>query len=64
MARAYHAYYRHVERSAAGERELSDTLRRCLTAEERAKLSMDAWEPSLLRFLLGAHDRLDRDSNG
>lgn len=64
MAGEYHAYYRHVERSVAGESELSDTLQRCLTEEERAQLSMDAWEPSLLRLLLGAHDRLDRDANG
>lgn len=34
-----------------------DTLLRGLTREDRAKLSMDAWEPSLLRKLLRAHGR-------
>lgn len=39
----------------------NDTVRRHLTKEERAKLSMDAWEPSLLRRLLRAQNKLDRD---
>lgn len=35
-----------------------DTAMRSLSEEERAKLSMDAWEPSLLRHLLTAENRL------
>jgi len=35
-----------------------DTALRSLDAEERASLSMDAWEPSLLRKLLKAQHRL------
>ena len=35
-----------------------DTALRSLDALERAKLSMDAWEPSLLRKLLKAQDKL------
>ncbi len=33
-----------------------------LSAAERAKLAMDAWEPSLLRYLLGIEN--ERDPNG
>lgn len=40
-----------------------DTAIRCLTREERAKLSIDAWEPSLLRHMLRAEDRLPRSSD-
>jgi hypothetical protein len=35
-----------------------DTALRSLTREERARLSIDAWEPSLLRKLLQAEGRL------
>lgn len=35
-----------------------DTAMRSLSKEERARLSMDAWEPSLLRHLLRAQDKL------
>lgn len=35
-----------------------DTVGRRLTREERARLAMDAWEPSLLRELLKAEGRL------
>ena len=35
-----------------------DTASRCLTHEERAKLAIDSWEPSLLRHLLRAANRL------
>jgi hypothetical protein len=39
---------------------LEDTALRSLDKAERAKLGMDAWEPSLLRELLKAHNRLPR----
>ena len=32
-----------------------------LSPTERAKLDIDAWEPSLLRALLEAQDKLSRD---
>jgi hypothetical protein len=35
-----------------------DTAVRQLTPEDRARLSMDAWEPSLLRKLLQAQGKL------
>jgi hypothetical protein len=35
-----------------------DSILRRLTREDRAKLSMDAWEPSLLRHLMKAQDKL------
>lgn len=38
--------------------QAEDTALRSLDALERAKLSMDAWEPSLLRKLLKAQDKL------
>jgi hypothetical protein len=34
-----------------------DTALRSLSKEDRAKLGMDAWEPSLLRQLLAAHNK-------
>lgn len=37
-----------------------DTALLSLTPEDRNKLEMDAWEPSLLRKLLSAQDRLKR----
>lgn len=38
-----------------------DTALRSLSRSERATLDIDAWEPSLLRALLEAHDKLRRD---
>ena len=38
-----------------------DTVARVLTRAERARLGMDSWEPSLLRELLQAHNRLPID---
>jgi hypothetical protein len=35
-----------------------------LSKEERAKLAMDSWEPSLLRQLLTAHNKLKEKSGG
>lgn len=53
------------ERRQARDREPSDdTLRRHLTREERARLAIDSWEPSLLRYLLHAQGRLNRDGDG
>ena len=37
-----------------------DTALWSLTPEDREKLVMDAWEPSLLRKLLSAQNRLKR----
>ena len=37
-----------------------DTALWSLTPEDREQLVMDAWEPSLLRKLLSAQDRLKR----
>lgn len=41
--------------------ELDETALRSLTREERRQISMDSWEPSLLRKLLSAQDRLKKD---
>jgi hypothetical protein len=35
-----------------------DTALRSLSKADRKKLAMDAWEPSLLRMLLSAQNRL------
>lgn len=43
-------------KGGAGE----DTALRSLSKEDRAHLCMDAWEPSLLRKLLRAEDKLRR----
>jgi hypothetical protein len=40
--------------------QLEDTALRSLTREDRKHLSMDSWEPSLLRKLLSAQNRLKR----
>lgn len=32
---------------------------RRLSKDDRARLGIDSWEPSLLRELLAAHDKLD-----
>ena len=39
-----------------------DTALLSLTAEDRDQLVMDSWEPSLLRKLLSAQNRLKRRS--
>ncbi len=38
-----------------------DTAARSLTRAERTQLGMDSWEPSLLRELLQAHNKLPTD---
>jgi hypothetical protein len=40
------------------EEPVDDTALRSLSKTDRKKLSMDAWEPSLLRKLLSAQNRL------
>lgn len=40
--------------------ELEDTAKRSLSKTERKKINMDSWEPSLLRKLLSAQNRLKR----
>jgi hypothetical protein len=42
---------------AAGE----DTALKSLSRTERARLDIDAWEPSLLRALLEAQNKLPRE---
>jgi hypothetical protein len=37
---------------------IEDTAMKCLSKADRRKLVMDAWEPSLLRKLLAAQNRL------
>jgi hypothetical protein len=37
---------------------IEDTALSCLSKADRRKLAMDAWEPSLLRKLLAAQNRL------
>jgi hypothetical protein len=45
------------------ERRSDDAALRNRTPEERARLSIDAWEPSLLRNLLKAQNKLsDKES--
>jgi len=43
---------------ARPDEPVEDTAIRCLSKDERAKLSIDSWEPSLLRRLLRAANRL------
>ncbi len=45
----------------AGTAPTDDTAVRALTRAERARLGMDSWEPSLLRELLQAQNRLPID---
>ncbi len=49
-----HVPKRHQQTAARPE----DTAIRSLSREERKRISMDAWEPSLLRRLLSAQNRL------
>jgi hypothetical protein len=45
-------------RAEEADEAAEDTAIRCLSKDERAKLSIDSWEPSLLRRLLRAANRL------
>lgn len=45
-------------RTLTGSAAHEDTVVRSLSKEERARLAMDAWEPSLLRKLLRAEAKL------
>jgi hypothetical protein len=49
-------------RAPKRDQPAEDTAIRCLSKEERAKLSIDSWEPSLLRRLLRAANRLPEKS--
>ena len=42
----------------AAEPEHEDTALRSLSEQERARLEMDSWEPSLLRALLAAQNKI------
>jgi len=59
---------RNPARAAKPDVPLDDAVLSGLTAEDRDRLAMDAWEPSLLRRLLEAHGRMPRgrkrNSNG
>ncbi|HET8696761.1 MAG TPA: hypothetical protein VFO94_04710 [Gammaproteobacteria bacterium] len=46
---------------AAPQALVDDTAARRLTPAERRRLDIDAWEPSLLRALLEAHNKLPAD---
>lgn len=48
-------------RSEEGRRDEDKPPAR-LSAEQRAKLAMDSWEPSLLRRLLTAHNELAKQN--
>ncbi|HEY8519750.1 MAG TPA: hypothetical protein VIN61_06700 [Gammaproteobacteria bacterium] len=49
-----------AQRERAEAFETEDTALRALTREDRAKLEIDAWEPSLLRHMLQAQGRLPK----
>lgn len=46
------------KRKSAPESEFEDTAMLSLSRTDRKKLNMDSWEPSLLRQLLKAQNRL------
>ena len=46
---------------AAPQATVDDTATRRLTPAERRRLDIDSWEPSLLRALLEAHNKLPAD---
>lgn len=39
---------------------LDDTAVRALNEEDRSRLDIDSWEPSLLRHMLAAQDKLPK----
>ena len=45
-------------RGGSAQGSLEDTALTALTPEDRERLAMDAWEPTLLRKLLEAQDKL------
>ncbi|HEX6996507.1 MAG TPA: hypothetical protein VF322_00075 [Gammaproteobacteria bacterium] len=49
-----------AQRERAEASQAEDTALRALTREDRAKLDIDAWEPSLLRHMLNAQGRLPK----
>ena len=48
------------KREAETESEFEDTAMLSLSRTDRKKLNMDSWEPSLLRQLLKAQNRLKK----
>jgi hypothetical protein len=56
--RAAQRRVREAELAPTAPAAADDTALRSLTDEERASLGMDSWEPSLLRALLQAENRL------
>lgn len=46
---------------ARRDTDIDETALKSLTREERRQISMDCWEPSLLRKLLSAQNRLKKD---
>ena len=48
------------KRKTAPESEFEDTAMLSLSRADRKKLNMDSWEPSLLRQLLKAQNRLKK----
>ena len=53
----------HGGRARLAHRHRDDEASEGLSAEERAKLAMDSWEPSLLRRLLTVHNEFAKQIN-
>ena len=51
---------RHSGVDESNDGPLEDTALSALTPEDRERLAMDAWEPTLLRKLLEAENKLPR----
>ena len=51
------------QRGESPQSPLEDTALSCLTPEDRDRLAMDAWEPTLLRKLLEAQNKLPPKGN-
>lgn len=49
-----------TKRKPHAEPDLEDTASLSLSRADRKKLNMDSWEPSLLRKLLSAQNRLKK----
>jgi len=64
MAKGRRALAKPAARAASRSAELDDTALRSLSKDEVRKLSIDAWEPSLLRHMLAAHDKLRKSTGG
>lgn len=60
MARARKSAARTAAKAGSRGKALDDTAIRSLSKDEVTRLSIDAWEPSLLRYMLEAQDKLRR----